>query len=90
MNKNKWGVKRVCLSCGVRFYDFGKSPIVCPSCGTIFDPEYLTKKKSKTSQEKDVEEEEVIIDEVDGALEGEDLEELDENDGAIPLDEEKN
>jgi uncharacterized protein (TIGR02300 family) len=27
------------LSCGARFYDLGKHPIVCPSCGTNFEPE---------------------------------------------------
>jgi uncharacterized protein (TIGR02300 family) len=33
------GQKRVCLHCGARFYDLGKQPIVCPSCGTTFEPE---------------------------------------------------
>ncbi|MFW7267410.1 TIGR02300 family protein [Gluconacetobacter sp. Hr-1-5] len=28
------GTKRVCVSCGARFYDLGKSPVVCPKCGT--------------------------------------------------------
>jgi uncharacterized protein (TIGR02300 family) len=27
------------LSCGARFYDLGRHPIVCPSCGTTFEPE---------------------------------------------------
>jgi uncharacterized protein (TIGR02300 family) len=33
------GQKRVCLHCGARFYDLNKHPIVCPSCGTTFEPE---------------------------------------------------
>jgi uncharacterized protein (TIGR02300 family) len=33
------GHKRVCLSCAARFYDLGRHPIVCPSCGTTFEPE---------------------------------------------------
>jgi uncharacterized protein (TIGR02300 family) len=33
------GQKRVCLHCGARFYDLNKQPIVCPSCGTTFEPE---------------------------------------------------
>lgn len=27
------GTKRVCVSCGARFYDLNKSPVVCPKCG---------------------------------------------------------
>jgi uncharacterized protein (TIGR02300 family) len=33
------GQKRVCLHCGARFYDLNRHPIVCPSCGTTFEPE---------------------------------------------------
>ena len=28
------GNKHECSSCGAKFYDLGKSKIVCPSCGT--------------------------------------------------------
>lgn len=30
------GLKRTCVSCATRFYDFNKSPILCPKCGTEF------------------------------------------------------
>lgn len=30
------GLKRVCASCATRFYDFNKTPIVCPKCSTEF------------------------------------------------------
>lgn len=30
------GLKRICTSCGVRFYDLNKRPINCPSCSTEF------------------------------------------------------
>lgn len=43
MAQPKLGVKRHCLSCGARFYDLHKSPIVCPKCDTIHDPEALFK-----------------------------------------------
>jgi uncharacterized protein (TIGR02300 family) len=36
--KPEWGTKRICLSCGARFYDFQKPAITCPACGTLFDP----------------------------------------------------
>jgi len=35
--KAEWGLKRVCLSCGARFYDLQREPIVCPSCGATVD-----------------------------------------------------
>ena len=38
MAKPEWGSKRVCQSCEVRFYDLRRDPIICPSCGTKFDP----------------------------------------------------
>lgn len=28
------GTKRVCVSCGARFYDLTRQPAVCPKCGT--------------------------------------------------------
>jgi uncharacterized protein (TIGR02300 family) len=34
--KPNLGFKRVCGSCGTKFYDFGRSPIVCPKCGTVY------------------------------------------------------
>ncbi|NIP75661.1 MAG: TIGR02300 family protein [Xanthomonadales bacterium] len=37
MPKAEWGVKRVCTSCRVRFYDLMREPIVCPSCGAELD-----------------------------------------------------
>jgi uncharacterized protein (TIGR02300 family) len=37
------GTKRHCQSCGKNFYDLEKSPIVCPLCATVFDPEVLLK-----------------------------------------------
>lgn len=36
MAKPEWGVKRGCLNCGTKFYDFGRDPIVCPSCEASF------------------------------------------------------
>jgi uncharacterized protein (TIGR02300 family) len=31
------GSKRVCTTCGARFYDLNKDPIVCPKCGAEND-----------------------------------------------------
>jgi uncharacterized protein (TIGR02300 family) len=35
--KAEWGAKRTCLSCGARFYDLRREPIVCPACGATVD-----------------------------------------------------
>ena len=37
MVKPEWGVKRLCQSCNIRFYDLNSDPIVCPSCGAEYD-----------------------------------------------------
>jgi uncharacterized protein (TIGR02300 family) len=34
MAKPELGLKRICVSCGTRFYDLAKMPAVCPKCGT--------------------------------------------------------
>ena len=36
MSKPARGSKRVCQSCGARFYDLGRTPIVCPVCQSIY------------------------------------------------------
>jgi uncharacterized protein (TIGR02300 family) len=36
MSKPARGIKRVCQSCGTRFYDLGRTPIVCPSCQSVY------------------------------------------------------
>ena len=52
MANPKWGTKRICQSCGAKFYDLQKSPILCPSCGTEFDPEALLKSRRPRSAPK--------------------------------------
>lgn len=36
MAKPELGTKRLCGSCGAKFYDLSKDPILCPKCGTTF------------------------------------------------------
>ena len=45
MSKTEWGVKRICPSCGTKYYDFEKKPIICPKCNFEFDPDLLLKSK---------------------------------------------
>jgi uncharacterized protein (TIGR02300 family) len=35
-------MKRLCASCGAKFYDLGKTPIVCPKCGTTYEIPVVT------------------------------------------------
>ena len=37
MAKPELGIKRLCASCGAKFYDLSKSPIVCPKCSTVYE-----------------------------------------------------
>jgi uncharacterized protein (TIGR02300 family) len=39
MAKPELGTKRVCVSCGAKFYDLMKTPAVCPKCDTEQPPE---------------------------------------------------
>jgi uncharacterized protein (TIGR02300 family) len=36
--KPELGTKRLCASCGAKFYDLSKDPIICPKCETVFHP----------------------------------------------------
>lgn len=71
MTKAQWGLKRTCQSCGAKFYDMRRSPIVCPKCGTPFDPEaVLRARRSKIVGAKPVPEDEAA-DEAEVALDAE-------------------
>jgi uncharacterized protein (TIGR02300 family) len=37
MVKPELGAKRLCGSCGAKFYDLNRDPILCPKCGAVFD-----------------------------------------------------
>ncbi len=39
MAKPEWGTKRVCRSCGARFYDMCRKIVTCPKCGSVYEPE---------------------------------------------------
>ena len=52
MAKAKLGTKRSCTSCGLRYYDLNKTPIICPSCNAEFDPESLLKTRKSRQPSK--------------------------------------
>ena len=48
--KPEWGMKRSCASCGARFYDLNRDPIICPKCEAVFDPDQATRlKRARTA-----------------------------------------
>ena len=63
MAKPELGSKRLCASCGAKFYDLNKTPIACPKCGTSFEVVSVTTRprpdKRAASREPEVEAEEV-------------------------------
>ena len=77
MAKPEWGTKRACLSCGARFYDFARTPIVCPSCETEFVPDAPVRSRRSRPEPK--------VAKPKPAVETED-EELEEDDDALLLD----
>ncbi len=47
MVKLEWGAKHLCTSCGGKFYDLQRNPIVCPKCRTVHTPEESLKARSE-------------------------------------------
>lgn len=84
MAKPEWGVKRACPSCGARFYDLMRDPIVCPACGESFALEALTRPRrgKAAAAPKPVKAPEPALEEVEDA---EDLVETDD-DAVLDLD----
>jgi len=91
--KPAWGIKRICHSCGIRFYDLLRDPIVCPSCGARFQHEVLLKaRNSRVTSEREqpvrmpddeaAEEAEVVQEEPTEEGEEENEEALDEDEAA--------
>lgn len=50
MVKAELGTKRICPSCGSKFYDLLKSPIICPKCGVSFIAAPLLPSKGEVPQ----------------------------------------
>lgn len=91
MSNEELGIKRTCLKCAARFYDFNKSPIVCPACGEIFDPEYLLKRKSRNSHERTEEVDDIDLDiNDDNLMEDASDDDMEELDSDIELEDSKN
>jgi uncharacterized protein (TIGR02300 family) len=72
--KPEWGSKRICPSCGARYYDLTKplGEIACPRCGTNFDPEaFLKTRRARVAAVPDKEVAVVAPDEAEVEVEAE-------------------
>ena len=71
MPKPELGLKRVCVSCGTRFYDLTKTPAVCPKCGTEQPPEQPKLKRSGNVVERRLPKKAAVVEEAEGDAEAE-------------------
>ena len=91
MAKPEWGTKRICPSCGTRYYDMQHDPIICPKCQTPFDPEALLRaRRSRPAASVERELEPVGAEDIDPDVEAEEPEAPEEEDeeeevAAVPL-----
>src|SRR5579862_6545080 len=89
--KPEWGTKRICPSCGSRYYDLLRDPVICPKCSTPFDPEaFLRARRARPPAPVEKELEPVVADDVDPDLETaevEPAEDEEEEEADVPLEE---
>ena len=89
MSKPEWGIKRICPSCGIKYYDFDKTPITCPKCNFEFDPDLLLKSRKGRGISNKVEESEksrIEASEDNILNEEKEIDEVNENDGILEID----
>lgn len=79
------GLKRICMSCGARFYDLNKKPIICPSCNVEFTGEIKVKSRRgrlPAEIEDTQADEEIVTKELDEV----ETEEIESDDTTVSLD----
>src|SRR5579875_2541542 len=67
--KPEWGTKRICPACNTRYYDLLREPIVCPKCGTPYDPEAFLRSRRARPAPVEKELEPISAEEIDAELE---------------------
>jgi uncharacterized protein (TIGR02300 family) len=60
VTKPELGIKRTCSSCGAKFYDLHKDPILCPKCETVFVPVATTPTRPRPGDRRPVPTETVL------------------------------
>jgi uncharacterized protein (TIGR02300 family) len=93
MSKPARGTKRVCPSCGARFYDLNRTPIVCPVCQSIYHVTPPTPPSRRWGRAQPAEARKVEEQEADApVLEGPEivsLEEAEEGTSEVPIEEDE-
>ena len=90
MSKPARGTKRVCPSCGARFYDLNRSPITCPVCQAVYQVTQPASRRGERAQP--VQPAKVVEQEAAPTLETADvisLEEVEEAGGEAAIEEEE-
>ncbi len=93
MSNAEWGVKRVCPETGKRFYDLNKSPVVSPYTGKIVpvdqqdrrDESIVSTLKAKSATARE-DEDDLLVDDEDDAVEVNDELLEDDDDDTVALD----
>jgi uncharacterized protein (TIGR02300 family) len=86
--KPEWGTKRICPSCGTRYYDLMHRPVICPKCATPFDPEaFLKSRRARPVAPVEKELEPVGAEELDTDAETEEEADVAVEEEALPLEE---
>ena len=86
--KPEWGTKRICPSCGTRYYDLLREPVICPKCSTPYDPEaFLKSRRARPITPAEKELDSVGTGELDTELETEEADVVEEEDEAVPVEE---
>jgi uncharacterized protein (TIGR02300 family) len=60
MSKPARGTKRVCPSCGARFYDLNRMPITCPLCQAAYQVPTAPSRRSERAQQAEARKAEVV------------------------------
>jgi len=85
--KPEWGTKRICPSCGTRYYDLLREQVICPKCSTPYDPEAFL--RARRSRPVAAPEKELVVagDDMDSDAEvdTEELEAAEDEEEAVPL-----
>ena len=85
VSKDKLGVKRICGSCGAKFYDLDKTPIICPKCGTPYEEIASPKSSAPVAPVKEAPVVEEVALETDEAAEAVDVEVIVDDDTTVSL-----
>ena len=81
------GLKRICMECGARFYDLGKTPIICPACDAEFTGEVKVKgRRGRAAAEEATPAKPAPETKADEVEEDEDIADINADDDIVSLD----